>query len=701
VSDIFRTERDGGVLVVTFDLPGEPVNKFSRHVIEQFDTLLDHLERETTVGNVGAAVIISGKPDSFIAGADIDEFLKFTSSAMAQAASADGQARLSRLQRLRAPVVAAIHGACMGGGLELALACQYRVASDHAKTVLALPEIQLGLIPGLGGTQRLPHQVGLRAALDMILTGKNVRAKQALRSGLVEEVVHPAILRQVAIQRARELGTGARRTPPLRRNLVGKLLETNPVGRAVVMRQAKAMALAKSRGNYPAIPAAFEAIAAGFGGGDGYAVESRLFGEMAMTPASRQLVGIFFATTALKKDTGVAGGGPPPAAVPRIAVLGTGFMGAGIAAVSAQSRVAVRFKDVSAEQVGRGLAAVRDVLKEKLKRRHITKQEFEDQFLLVAGTTTYTGFGSVPLVIEAVFEDITVKHAVLRETEPLLHDDAVFATNTSTIPITEIAAAAKRPERVIGMHFFSPVHKMPLLEVVVTPHTSEQAITTAVAFGKRIGKTVVVVNDSPGFFVNRILAPYLNEAGRMVDEGVAIDLIDRAMVDWGFPVGPITLLDEVGLDIAGKSGAIFAKAFGARLAPSDTMAKVLTSGRLGRKNKKGFYTYDASGKRGGVDESIYALAGGRRASGATAADVQERLSLAMINEAVRCLDEGVVRQARDGDIGAIFGIGFPPFRGGPFRCVETAGKADIVRRLALLNAKHPGRFEPASGLTRG
>jgi 3-hydroxyacyl-CoA dehydrogenase/enoyl-CoA hydratase/3-hydroxybutyryl-CoA epimerase len=471
--------------------------------------------------------------------------------------------------------------------------------------------------------------------------------------------------------------------------------------RRLSVAQARKMTATKTRGNYPALPAAIAVVAAGFSRPtEAFALESKVFGEMAMTAASKQLVQIFFATTALKKDTGVEGGGPPPANIPRIAVLGTGFMGAGIAAVSAQAGVAVRFKDVAHESVGRGLSAVRDVLRERLKKKQVTKQQYEDQLSLVAGTTLYGGFSGVPLVIEAVFEDLGVKHKVLREVEPALRPDAIFATNTSTIPITKIAEAAQRPERVLGMHFFSPVHKMPLLEIIVTPKTAPDVITTAVAFGRKLGKTVIVVNDSPGFFVNRILGPYLNEAGRMLDEGIAIDAIDKAMVNWGFPVGPITLLDEVGLDIAAKSAPILAAAFGERLKSPDAMTKVVESGRLGRKNKKGFYLYDAKGKKGGVDRTVYQYLGtGHPSPQANAEEIQQRLSLAMLNEAMRCLDEGVIRSPRDGDIGAIFGIGFPPFRGGPFRTIDTIGITNVVRQLELLDHKFPGRFA-ASRLLR-
>jgi 3-hydroxyacyl-CoA dehydrogenase/enoyl-CoA hydratase/3-hydroxybutyryl-CoA epimerase len=700
-SDALTVELQDGIAIVTIDLPNEPVNKFSAAVVAEFDELMTQVEANSAVK---AVVLISGKPDVFIAGADIDAFLEFKSANDAETASAAGHRMMFRLERSRAPVVAAIHGACLGAGLETALACAWRVASDHPKTVLALPETQLGLIPGAGGTQRLPKVVGLQVALDMILTAKNVRAKKALQCGLVDEIVHPSILRDIAIERAKALAGGTlRRAGASRAGIIGSLLEGNPAGRAIVFRQARAMAMKKSRGAYPALPAALDAVEAGYHGTAeaGYATEARLFGKMAATAVSRELIFLFFATTSLKKDTGVVGDSPAPLPVHQLGILGTGFMGAGIAAVAAMQGIPVRFKDTKHEQVGRGLAAVRAVLQERLRKKQVTRQQFEDQLSLVSGTVEYTGFGSVPLVIEAVFEDIAVKHQVLAEIGKVLPPSAIFASNTSTIPIAQVAEGAPRPERVIGMHFFSPVQKMPLLEVIVTPRTAPEVIATAVAFGRRLGKTVIVVNDAPGFYVNRILAPYINEAGRMLDEGVAIEAIDRAMLDFGFPVGPITLLDEVGLDIAGKSGAIMAKAFGDRLQPSASLGRVLESGRLGRKSKKGFYLYDAAGKKGGVDESVYALLPtGTRRTDLSREEIQRRCSLAMVNEAGRCLEEHIVGSPRDGDIGAVFGIGFPPFRGGPFRHVDAVGAAEVVRQLDALNVKHAGRFAPCARLVK-
>jgi 3-hydroxyacyl-CoA dehydrogenase/enoyl-CoA hydratase/3-hydroxybutyryl-CoA epimerase len=689
-----------GIALVTLDTPGEPVNVISRAVKDEFIALFEQLERDHAIQ---AAVLISGKQDAFIAGADIEEFLEWKSAADAERASTEGHQLLDRLEKLRTPVVAAIHGACLGGGLEAALACAWRIATDHPKTLLALPEVQIGLIPGAGGTQRLPRTVGLREALDLILTGKNVRARKAHQIGLVHELVHPAILVEVAAARARELAEGKRRRNQLSRRsgAAGALLDGNPVGRALVMRQAREQTLRKTRGNYPAPLAALDAVAAGMRSRrHGFAEEARLFGEMSMTPQCRELIFLFFATTALKKDPGVSEPAPQPLDVEKLGVLGAGFMGAGIAAVAAQQGILVRLKDAELARVGKGLAAVHQVLSERLKRRQITRQQFADQMSLVGGTVDYSGFGAVDIVIEAVFEDLAVKHQVVREVEEVIPTHAVLASNTSTIPIARIAEASSRPARMLGMHFFSPVHKMPLLEVIVTPLTEAQTIATAVAYGKKLGKTVVVVNDAPGFYVNRILSPYLNEAGRMLDAGAAIDKLDEAMVSFGFPVGPITLLDEVGLDIAGKSGAIFVEAFGERMAPSQSLRRVVESGRLGRKGRKGFYKYDENGRKEGVDESIYELlpTGAQRAE-FPAEEIQQRCVLAMVNEAARCLEEGVVRSARDGDVAAVFGFGFPPFRGGPFRYIDAVGAARIVDQLEEMSVRFDGRFAPAELLT--
>lgn len=685
------------VAVITVDQPGATVNTIDRAMRDAFRQLFEELDRDT---RVKAAVLRSGKPDMFIAGADIEEFLEIESAQQAESMSREGHALLERIETHRVPVVAAIGGPCLGGALETVLACAWRIASDAPVTVLALPEVQLGLIPGAGGTQRLPRLVGLQAALDMILTGRNVRARKALQIGLVHELVHPSILDRIAMERAREFASGTRiRGAGDRRHGPRELLlDDNRLGRAVVLRKARETTLEKTRGHFPAPLAALDAVAAGYAESreKAFREEARLFGELAVSEVSRQLVFLFFATTALKKDPGLEPPVPDPLPVRKVGVLGAGFMGAGIAGVAVARGTIVRMKDADHGRVGRGLAAVRELLTERVKKRQLTRQQLDDQMTLLGGTVAYTGFGDVDLVIEAVFEDLDIKRHVLREVEEVGPERMIVASNTSTIPIARIAEASRRPERVLGMHFFSPVHKMPLLEVIPHAGTAPRVTATAVAYGKLLGKTVIVVNDAPGFYVNRILAPYVGEAGRLLDEGAAIDAVDKAMTDAGFPVGPITLIDEVGLDIAGKSGTIMFEAFGDRLAPSESLRRVVESGRLGRKGKQGFYTYDETGRKGDVDESVYALLPhGRERREVPPSEIQLRCLMAMANEAARCLESGIIRSPRDGDVGAVFGIGFPPFRGGPFRHLDSLGIANAARILESLYAKHAPRFEPA------
>ena len=697
-SGAMSLEVEDGVAIITMDLPNEPVNKLNQAVKDDFIDLMRRLDGDASIQ---AAVLISGKPDTFIAGADIEEFLEVKTAEDAERLSLDGQSLLDRLEQLRTPVVAAIHGACLGGGLETAMACAWRIGTDYPKTVLALPEVMLGLIPGAGGTQRLPALVGLRNALDMILTGRNVRAKKALQMGLLDELVHPSILRDTAVKRAREIGRGEKKRSVGRRELTmaDLALEKNPAGRAIVFRQAREKVRKQTQGNYPAPPAAIDAVAAGYSLGreGGLSEEARLFGQMAVTAESRELIFLFFATSSLKKDTGVTGPAPSPREVRRMGVLGTGFMGAGIAAVSAMQGIAVRFKDVDHDRVAKGLKSVYDVLSDRLRKRQITRTQFDDQMALVGGTVDYSGFRGVDLTIEAVFEDLALKHRVLKEAEAEMPVRAVYASNTSSIPISRIAEASKRPERVLGMHFFSPVHKMPLLEIIVTPITAPEVTVTAVALGKRLGKHVIVVNDAPGFYTTRILAAYMNEAGRLLDEGASIEAVDRALLEFGFPVGPITLLDEVGIDVGGKIAGVLADAFGERFASSESMQRVIAAGRTGRKGGKGFFVYGRDGKKGGVDQSIYEfLPTGTARADVHPEEIQDRTVLAMVNEAVRCLEEGVLRSPRDGDVGAVFGLGFPPFRGGPFRYVDVHSPEMVIRRLEALNSRFAPRFVPAA-----
>jgi len=691
-------EISDGVAVVVLDLQGHPVNVISRAVKDEFIACFAALADDA---RVRAVAFFSGKPDNFIAGADIEEFVRLGSAAEAERLAAEGQEMLERIARFAKPIVVGIHGGCLGGGLEFALACHYRVATDHSKTQIGLPEVQLGILPAAGGCQRLPRLIGARAALDMILTGKLERSAKAFRLGIVDELVAPPILNEITIRAAQKMAGGWRPKRKRPGGFLGFLLDGNPLGRRLVFRAARKQVLERTAGHYPAPLAALEAVEHGlkYGITEGLKREAQLFGQLAVTDVSRKLVQIFFATNALKKDPGVQNA-PPAARVTRLGIIGSGFMGSGIAGTAVtQAEVDVRMKDADLARVAQGILASRAILDDRLKRRRISKYEYARLVALLSGGDTYAGFGRAELTIEAVFEDLAVKQQVLREAEAVLAPDAVFASNTSTIPITRIAEAAKDPERVIGMHFFSPVAKMPLLEVIPGARTTPQTISTAVAFGRRMGKTVIVVRDSPGFWVNRILAPYANEVGHLLADGASIDEIDGMAVRFGFPVGPVTLLDEVGLDVALKVAGVMQDAYADHIipAPGPGVAALVKAGRLGRKSGRGFYFYKG-GKKRGVDESAYELLGAHPNGGPRPADVLQRLILGMVNEAARALGEGVVRNPRDGDIGAIFGFGFPPFRGGPLRYADDLGAERVVSDLERLAERHGARFAPCEVL---
>jgi 3-hydroxyacyl-CoA dehydrogenase/enoyl-CoA hydratase/3-hydroxybutyryl-CoA epimerase len=691
----FTTQNENGIAVVTFDLPGEPVNKLTAAVRVELEALLNQLRDDAAVR---AAVLISAKPDTFIAGADIEEFTALTTQAQAERLSFEGQESVSRVETFHKPIVAAIHGACLGGGLELALACHYRIATDHPKTQLGLPEVQLGLIPGAGGCQRLPRLIGARAALDMILTGKSERASKALRLGLVDEVVPLSILRQVAVAAADRLARGGLPRREGGDGVAGLVLDRTSIGRRLVYRESRKQILKRTSGHYPAPLAALEAVRVGLeqGVAAGLAEEHRAFGELAVGEVSRKLVQIFFATTALKKDDGVPGKATPRQ-IRRLGIVGSGFMGSGIAGTAVLNvEIDTRLKDADLDRVGKGLKAANALLRDRFERRRLTRPQYDRLSALLSGSADYRGFSRADLVIEAVFEDLETKRRVLAEVEEQVRPETIFATNTSTIPIRQIASHARRPERILGMHFFSPVEKMPLLEVIPTLATSPDTIITAVRFGRRMGKTVIVVADRPGFWVNRILSPYLNETGHLLQEGVPIGLMDRVMTDFGFPVGPIALLDEVGLDVAEKAGTVMYEAFGERMKPAGALGRMLGATRLGRKNGQGFYKY-TKGHKAGVDNSVYQLLGVRPGD-AEPELVERRLIYSMLNEAAMACAENVVRSPRDGDIGAIFGIGFPAFRGGPLRMIDDLGPARVVEILYQLQEQFGERFRPAASL---
>jgi 3-hydroxyacyl-CoA dehydrogenase/enoyl-CoA hydratase/3-hydroxybutyryl-CoA epimerase len=694
---VISVEHDGRVAVLVVDVPGAPVNTLSRAAGTE---LLERLAAAQADGAVDAIVLTSGKPDSFIAGADIHELASAGARGQARELSAEGHRLMNAVAASSKPIVTAVHGACLGGGLELALATHYRVATDAGATKLGLPEVQLGLIPAAGGCQRLPRLVGVRTALDLILTGRSLDARRARRAGVVDDVVPPAILRRVAVEAARRLAGGwrPRRGP---RGVAAALLDRNPLGRRVVFAMARRQTAKRTGGHYPAPLAAIDAVERGLSAGmtRGFEREAELFGELAAGEVSRRLVELFFATTALKKDVGVD---VDAAAIPSVeggGVVGAGFLGTASAGVRAlRAGVAVRLRDTDLARVSRGVLAAREVVGKARARRRIDRPEEARRAALVSGATDYSGFGRRDLVIEAVFEDLDVKRGVIGELEAVVREDCVVASNTSTLPIGLLQETARRPGRVVGMHFFSPVEKMPLVEVIRGPQTSDSAAAAAVRLGRRMGKTVILVRDAPGFWVNRILAPYLNEAGWLLTEGASVEAVDRVMTRVGFPVGPFALLDEVGLDVASKAAAVLHENLGARLAPSPAVGWLIEQGRLGRKSGAGFYAYRRGRRQ--PDRAVERALGSPGGSPPGEADIESRLLLAIVNEAARACAEGVVALPRDGDIGAIFGFGFPPFLGGPLRYVDVAGAADVHRRIERHAATLGPRFAPAEVLAR-
>lgn len=705
---------DDGVAVVQLDVPGETHNVLSPAVAEDLDPVLGFCEGQSSVR---ALVIASAKARSFIVGADIKQFDSINTASEAAALSRSSQRLMERLEQLHLehdkPVVAAIDGPALGGGFEVALACSHRVCAREPSTTMGLPEVKLGLIPGAGGTQRLPRLIGIANALDLILTGKNVRPKRAAALGLVDEVVPAAIVVEVACELALKVANGRIASPKRGAERLVELaqdvtdpsflqqlaLEDNSVGQHVLFRRAGQELAKQTQGNYPAPLAALDVIKTGIQEGleAGYESEAERFGSLMMSPESEALRSIYFGQNALKKDPGVANP-VEPRAVDNLYVLGGGLMGAGVAYVSAtKARVPVRIKEVGAQGMQRALRYVRGVLDKDRKRRRLSAYELDRTMSFVTATTEWHGVGAADVVIEAVFEELELKREMLRTVEQHGHSEVIFASNTSSIPIASIAAAASHPERVIGMHYFSPVEKMPLLEIVTTEKTADWVTATCVALGKAQGKTVIVVRDGAGFYTSRILAPYMNEAAWLFAEGVSLDAIDKAMTSFGFPVGPITLMDEVGIDVGAKVGAIMQGAFGERMKAPEVMETVVKDGRHGRKSGRGFYRY-SDGVRDGIDRSIYKLLPRAERVEVSVEEIQDRMILQMVNEAARCLTEGILRNARDGDIGAVFGLGFPPFLGGPFSYIDRRGAVSVCDRLSQLRERYGVRFEVASNL---
>lgn len=675
--------------IIQIDEVEEPVNTLKAEFAEELSQQLHQIEKHPEAKGV---VLISAKPDCFVAGADISMLDSCETAAQGEALARKGHQIFAQIESFPLPIVAAIHGTCLGGGLELALACHGRVVTDSEKTRLGLPEVQLGLLPGGGGTQRLPRLIGPMKALDMMLTGKQLRAKQALKSGLADDLVPESILLQAAEKLAL---SGKPKHKKFKRPLMTQFLES-AAGRSILFSQARKKLLAKSRGNYPAAERILELVEYGLkmGREEGLQQEAKYFGELVVSGVSKQLRQIFFATTAMKKE--FAEEATP---VEKVLVLGGGLMGGGIANVSAiRAGIPTRIKDISNEGISHALKYTYDLLTKRVKRRIITPVQRAKQMNLLSASLDYSGSRDADLVIEAVFEELSLKQQMVADVEAHCAAQTIFASNTSSLPIHQIAEQAQRPEQVIGLHYFSPVDKMPLVEVIPHTGTSEKTIAQTVAFARKQGKTPIVVKDEAGFYVNRILAPYINQAASLVLAGEPIEKIDQALVDYGFPIGPMALLDEVGIDVGAKIAPILEQNLGSRFAAPSAFDSLLADGRKGKKNGKGFYLYSKKlwQRHKQVDPSVYQMLG-VSPGGIGHLPVKQLCDLCvlpMLNEAARCLEEGIIRSARDGDIGAIFGIGFPPFRGGPFRLMDEIGIPALVKRLQGFAIDYGEPFEP-------
>ncbi|MFQ5675540.1 MAG: 3-hydroxyacyl-CoA dehydrogenase NAD-binding domain-containing protein [bacterium] len=694
------TVRENGVAFLTMDVKDEKVNILSSAVMRELDGILEELK---THPSIKALVFLSGKEDNFIAGADVAEIKDLTDPEEGARQARLGQGIFQKLHMLPFPVVAAIQGACVGGGLELALACHFRIAKIHPKTKLGLPEVKLGILPGFGGTQRLPRLIGIQRSLKLILTGKLIDAKYAGRMGVVDKVLpqsYPtsflkAAAEEFALHMVQKFKRSAYEGKRNAKRLHAIFLESNRVGRKFLFEQARKQTVRSTRGHYPAPLKALEAIEKGIALPleEGLEIEAKLLGELIATDVSKNLISIYYLNEELKKDPGVEKMKKEPKEIKQVGLLGAGVMGGGIAQLLAYHELPVRMKDINQQALDIGMRRAEQVFQKAVEKKKLKRQEMLRKMTLISDTTDYSGFANSDFIIEAVVENMDIKKTVLKEISAQVDDSTILASNTSSLSITEMAGAVKKPDRVIGFHFFNPVHRMPLVEIIRGDKTSDTTTVTAVAFAKRLGKIPIVVKNSPGFLVNRILGPYINEAALLLEEGAGIDEIDKAMLDFGMPMGPLNLLDEVGIDVGYKVSKILQAAFNDRIVPSKVIERLHEEGRLGKKGGKGLYVYDGKSKK--VDESVYTLIADIRKSNQQVLkeDIQNRLVFIMLKEAVHCLEEGIVRRPRDIDAGMIFGTGFPPFRGGLLRYADTLSSKVCCEMFDKLSAKYGERFE--------
>jgi 3-hydroxyacyl-CoA dehydrogenase/enoyl-CoA hydratase/3-hydroxybutyryl-CoA epimerase/3-hydroxyacyl-CoA dehydrogenase/enoyl-CoA hydratase/3-hydroxybutyryl-CoA epimerase/enoyl-CoA isomerase len=677
----FRLETlPGSLAVLKFDSPGQKVNTFSTAVMQELGECVAELAGRTDLRGL---LFASGKPGQFIAGADLKELGAAVHQTREQSAEivARGHRVFQAISELPFPTVALIDGACMGGGTELALAFDNRLAADTPQTKIGLPEVKIGLLPGWGGTQRLPRLVGIEAALEIITTGEPVTARRATEIGLVFDAVPADRL----IAEATHLIDDAQRTGEWRE---ARVKRAQPLGLSEDEMQftfalAEGAVLQKTKGQYPAPLAAVRVMRDGVNRplDEGLAIEQQGILELLPTPITANLVAQFFESNRLQRDTGVEDPNIKPRTIESVGVLGAGLMGAGIAAAHARRGVRAAMVDIDAARVEDGLKRARQVVEGRIAIGRAKPADLANMLMRLTGTTSRKAFSECDLVIEAVTENEKLKTQIIGELSGQMKDGALLATNTSTISITRLAKAWRTPEKFAGMHFFSPVDRMALVEVVRGERTDDETVATLVALAKRIGKTPIVVRDCPGFLVNRILMPYMSEALVLLEEGIDMDRIDKVATKWGMPVGPITLYDMVGLDTGLYAGEVLIAGYADRAVPTPILAELVQLGRMGNKSGKGFRAVGRKGKSV-ADPEVQAILAKhvRQKSELSDQDISDRLFLCMALESVRALEDKIARRPGDVDMAMILGVGFPPFRGGPLRWIDTEGPAKIVER---------------------
>lgn len=710
MTELTREMHDG---IVTFwlDDPDAKVNTLRPELVERISAELEAARNDASVKGI---LIASRKQGQFIAGVDINLFKDFTSVQQVSELTQAGQQVLDTIATFPKPIVACIDGACMGGGTELSLACRYRVVSTSSKTSIALPEVRLGLLPGLGGTQRLPRRIGLRRALPHLLTGSSMSAFQAKRNGFADVATAP----EYVLEAGRQLING--RLRGARVGLAERFLrwmEAHTPLRWLILRIARNGVLKATHGAYPAPLAIVDVVGYGLRKGlvKGLSREGTAFARLAMTPESKALIRLFFAMTDAKTNP-FSSEGSSDSRVRSLGIVGSGLMGAGIAEVSALNGYHVTAYDQREEALRHTRSQLGDTLARRRSRRRLNQRESDTVASRLHTTAREEDLADSEMIIEAIVEKLEVKQELFQRLEKGVPPGTILSSNTSSLPISEIFKGVQHPENVLGMHYFSPVQKMPLLEIIRTPHTSRDTLRKAYDVGLAQGKTVIVVGDGPGFYTTRILAPFMNEAMLLFQEGADITAMDRLMKRAGFPVGPFTLMDEVGIDVGAHVGEVLGTYMTDRdLEMSPIGERMFKAGLLGRKAGKGFYLY--GGKKKQVNPEAMALRdqgatrgeGNGRGRGATSAignvagafsvperDCTDRLMYMMVNEAVRCLQEGILASPTDGDLGAIMGLGFPPFLGGPFAWLDSIGPADAVARMQELAQAYGERFTPAT-----